>query len=318
MKRHGIFRSPNMQISYNSSFKNVSRCKSLLNAGIGSISRGLVLNYAHTRMEQDGVSPATVNREIAFLKCMLSVAVESDVLENNPIQGLKSFHEAEKREAKLTSEQASELSADLPEPVANIAELALYTGFRKENILGLRIEQIRFHDITKTGEVELIIKGGRKEIFPLGLLAVEVLQRVIGDRKQGYVFIRSKAGARYKDIPKSFYYTVRKLDFTVNGTKLRFHDLRHVFSTWLHQAGVDVDTIGHLLGHSDTVATKKYISFNRLSYGESLKVIPKIERGLECKNSTSKIGSLYSSTGKNWQGEGQVYMTSLPKAAKTS
>ena len=93
---------------------------------------------------------------------------------------------------------------------------------------------------------------------------MEVLQRVIGDRKQGYVFIRSKAGARYKDIPKSFYYTVRKLNFTVNGTKLRFHDLRHVFSTWLHQAGVDVDTIGHLLGHSDTVTQLQLKNTSRL------------------------------------------------------
>ena len=54
-------------------------------------------------------------------------------------------------------------------------ELAIYTGFRLENILGMRIESIRFHDLNSTGEIEHVVKGGKKEVFPLSPAAVEVI-----------------------------------------------------------------------------------------------------------------------------------------------
>ena len=116
-------------------------------------------------------------------------------------------------------------------PISDIVEFSIYTGFRKENILSLLIESIRFHDFTLTGEVELIVKGDRKELFPLGTAAVEVLKRVIGKRHKGYVFINSKTKTRYVSIQKPFSKAVRKQGLTVNNTKLRFHDLRHLFAT---------------------------------------------------------------------------------------
>ena len=47
------------------------------------------------------------------------------------------------------------------------------------------------------------------------------------------------------------------LRFTIdNGTKLRFHDLRHVFATWLHKAGVSLDELRFLLGHKDFFSSR--------------------------------------------------------------
>ena len=39
----------------------------------------------------------------------------------------------------------------------SIVERAIYTGFRKDDILDMRIESICIHDLTPTGEVELIV-----------------------------------------------------------------------------------------------------------------------------------------------------------------
>ena len=52
--------------------------------------------------------------------------------------------------------------------LANIVEFAIYTGIRRENILSLQIEQVQFNYIKPTGRVQLHIKGGRWESFPLG------------------------------------------------------------------------------------------------------------------------------------------------------
>jgi len=277
MSRHGVQRSGSMRMSYRSSFKNVCRCHALANSELGKVSKKLVLDYMQMRMKQDRVTPATANREAAMLKVMLSCAAEWDIICQNPIRGLKQFKEAGKREVYLTCDQASTLLEELPSTVADIVEFAIYTGFRKENILSLRIEDITFHDVQPTGHVELTVKGNRREKFPLGSLAVEILKRAIGSRTEGIVFLNPR-GTRYHSIDNSFNKAVRRLGLTVNGTKFRFHDLRHVFATWLHQEGVSLDAIRPLMGHADRATTDRYTSIDRLKAGNVLTVMPRIRK----------------------------------------
>lgn len=199
------------------------------------------------------------------------------------MKGLKLFKEAEKREVNLTSQQAALLIERLPKPLNFIVEFAIYSGFRKENILDLRIESIKFYDIkpdgnlAPEGEVELVVKGGRRERFLLGPHAVKVLKKAIEKRTQGFVFINTGTGTRYRSIHKTFDRAVRSVGLKVNGTKLRFQDLRHVFATWLHMAGVSLDTLRPLLGHRDRATTDRYASLDRLSLGSALRIMPSIE-----------------------------------------
>jgi integrase len=39
---------------------------------------------------------------------------------------------------------------------------------------------------------------------------------------------------------------------------LRFHDLRHTCASWLINAGVDLYTVGKILGHSGPQTTARY------------------------------------------------------------
>lgn len=276
MERHGNLRSRKTQASYYNSFKNICRCPELVDNEISLVTKGLVLDYMHQRIKKDGVTTATVNREAAFLKCMFAKAVEWDVIANNILHRLKLLPEAEKRDVYLSVEQAKELINELYFPLDNIVEFAIYTGFRRENILNLRIEPVRFHETTSTAEVELVVKGGKKKPFPLSSLAVEVLKRAIGDRKEGYVFINLKTQTRYVSIHKTFDKVVRKLGLTVNGTKFRFHDLRHVFATWLHREGVSLDALRTLLGHRDRATTDRYTTIDIPTVGDLLNRMPRI------------------------------------------
>lgn len=277
MKRHGSTRSPMMQRSYRTSFESFCRCPEIAGVALSTLRKVTVLGHVHARMEQDGVCAGTVNKDVAFLKCLLSRAVEWDMLERNPLEGLKLFSPGPKREVRLTVEEAGALVAALPGPIANVVEFAICTGFRRENILGLRIEAVRLHDLTPTGEVELLVKGGRRELFPLGPAATEVVTRLVGNRREGYVFLNPQTGDRCRSIHKTFDRVVRSLGLTVgDGTKLRFHDLRHVFATWLHREGVSLDKLRFLLGHRDRATTDRYTSVDRLEMGNVLSLLPRI------------------------------------------
>ncbi len=92
---------------------------------------------------------------------------------------------------------------------------------------------------------------------------------------------------------------VRNIGLTVSGTKFRFHDLRHVFATWLHQAGVSLDTLRPLMGHRDRATTDRYATIDRLSTGKVLNLIPRIEKKRQKKSLIDDQESV--NQGEKWQ-----------------
>ncbi len=236
MERHGIYRRPTMQDSYRNRFKALCRCPQLVDSALGLVSKKLVLDYINARLIQDKVACSTVHNEGSLLKKMFACAADWEFLNVNTLQGLKLPRVSNKRAVYVSQEQIGSLLQELPNGLADVVEFAVYSGFRKDNVLELRIEELNFHDLTETAEATLIVKGGRKAKLPLGPLAIEVLQRVIDNRKSGYVFLNPITGRHYRSIHKTFDRAVRKVSITVDGTKLRFHDLRHIFATWLHNA----------------------------------------------------------------------------------
>ena len=131
------------------------------------------------------------------------------------------------------------------------------------------------------------VKGGRKEVFPIGKSATELLKRVIGKRKKGFVFLNPKTQTRYVSIHKCFNKVVRKLNLTVNGTKLRFHDLRHVFCTWLLKQGVTIDVIRELVGHRNRSTTDRYATLNRVELCKYLSYLPEIKNSSQISTEAS-------------------------------
>ena len=304
--------SQNMQASYRNSFKSLSRCPQLVDVPIGDVSKAVIIDYRNLRMQQDGVKPATVNKEVDLVKGMLSRAVEWDILEYNRIHGLKRLPECEKREVDLSLEQAEQLIAALPRPVSDIAKFTIYTGLRKSEVLGLRIEDIRFEEDGDLAEASVVIKGGRRERFLLCPQAVEVVRCLTGKRRQGYVFLNCSTGTRYININKTFKRHVGKLGLTTRaGELLTIHDIRHVFATWLHQAGVPDEVVQLFLGHRDRATTDRYIYRDRKFFKDYLAALPTLSDTAQPRQKSAEAGVIHK-TGKNWQGQGDDHIRILP------
>lgn len=131
--------------------------------------------------------------------------------------------------------------------------LALNTGMRRGEVLSLQWTQI---DLTyrKIRILNAKTSSGERSI-PLNATAHALLSDLARKKISEFVFpSHRKAGQRILDLKKGFKKAVRLAG--IHG--LRFHDLRHTFATRLVQAGVDLITVQHLLGHARISMTARY------------------------------------------------------------
>lgn len=270
MERHGNMQGRKTRELYHTLMKAIRQHR-VSKIPIRLIAKKDVLAYQDARRIK--VSNATVNREVTLIKNMMNRAVEWEIIPLSLVEKVKLLPEAEKRHVILTVEQASELINKLGSALGDVVEFAIYTGFRKENILSLMIDQI---DLDR-GICRITVKGGRHEEWPLSMLAIDVIRRNIGKRTKGYVFL-SSTGTRWKSINKSFDKAVTALGLTVNGTKFRFHDLRHVYATWLRDAGVSLDAVQILMGHSERTTTERYTTVSTSGVANLTNLIPRIRK----------------------------------------
>jgi integrase len=133
--------------------------------------------------------------------------------------------------------------------------LSLHTGLRRGEVFGLT----RAYVDLVAGRVTVHgskAKSGTTRHVPLNTEARSTLEgwlaQTAGD-KDGLVF-KGKGGQRFNNVRKSWEATLK----AANIQKFRWHDLRHTFASKLVMAGVDLNTVRELLGHSDYKMTLRY------------------------------------------------------------
>jgi len=190
------------------------------------------------------VKVSTINRELAQLKAMFSKAVEWKSLEENQARGVKLFKGAIKRLRYLMPDGVQALIANCPEYLKPIVTVAVHTGMRRGEILGLEWDWIDFEKgiitltDTKNSETRIV---SMDETVKVTLRAIErkgklVFPVTVGKMKKDYDEAVKKAGLE---------------DFT-------FHDLRHTFASNLAMAGIELNDIRDLLGHKSIAMTLRY------------------------------------------------------------
>ena len=129
--------------------------------------------------------------------------------------------------------------------------LSMNTGLRRGEVFHLQWEDINFHTKTVTihgGKA----KNGHTRHIPLNTEALTTLENW-GKKSKGLVF-PNKDGNPLDNIKKAWSNHLKE----ANITNFRWHDLRHHFASRLVMAGVDLNTVRELLGHSDIKTTLRY------------------------------------------------------------
>ena len=240
------------------------------------------------RWKKAGMQPRSINRDIQRLQSVLAKAVEWGVLEKHPLLGLKAYktdkagrvrflsadEETALRAALLIREDQlraarirfntwriargfrplPERPTDLVDHLKPMVVVALNTGLRRGELFSLR-----WVDVNLDAKVLTVAaagsKSGQTRRVPLNVEALAVLTAWREPRKGkvGLVFPGAR-GARLSNINRSWRAAVKLARLN----DFNFHDLRHTFASNLVQAGVDLNTVRELLGHSEIAMTLRY------------------------------------------------------------
>ena len=196
------------------------------------------------------VSPASVNRALACLKCMFNKTIGWGKTDENPASKVKLFKENNKRIRYLEQEEMIKLLANCKGNLKTLVILALNTGMRKGEMLGLKWNDIDFkHNIIFL----LNTKNNEKREIPMNEHTRNALIGVRKHPKSQFIFY-NRNGNPLGDIKKSFFTACKKSDIL----NFRFHDLRHTFASHLVMNGVDLNTVRELLGHKSLQMTLRY------------------------------------------------------------
>jgi len=237
-----------------------------------------------------GRSRSTANRYLAYLRGLFSRAVEWDFLAEHPLRKVKQHREDASRVRYLSDDEEQRLMAALDtreeriraerdsanawrhqrgyeefpdlrtvayvDHVKPLVVLSIHTGMRRGELFGLEWADVDLvaNPPTLTVRAEMA-KGGIARHVPLNEVAQDVLKawraQTSGD---GVVFKSPVTGERLDNVRKAW----REVLADAKIANFRWHDLRHHFASRLVMAGVDLNTVRELLGHSDLKMTLRY------------------------------------------------------------
>ena len=255
---------------------------------LGDLTPWIIEKWRSARLKE-GAKAATVNRDLDDLKSSLTKAAAWGLIEANPIAGVKRSKIDAARSARfLSADEEARLRRALDEreermrrsatrrmhgaPRGNtsfcrtvrawafadylkpLVLLSLHTGMRRGELFALTWQSVDLEAgrITVHGATA---KSGRTRHLPLNSEALAVLRgwRDQAADKAELVF-SGKRGDALNNTRRSWEGVLRAARIT----RFRWHDMRHTFASNLVMAGVDLNTVRELLGHSDYKMTQRY------------------------------------------------------------
>jgi integrase/recombinase XerD len=220
------------------------------------------------------LSGESVYLEIAALRAFYRFAENEKLLPENVAENLSLPRRWKRLPKALSNSEIDQLLT--PEPKQTpphlcdqaILELAYASGLRLSELKNLRLEQLHLD----AGFINVIGKGNKERVVPVGMKAVEALNRYLASGRPELVTRRSPAnvfltsrGTPFASVTlwKRVKDRVKRAGIERNITP---HMLRHSFATHLLEHGADLRVIQELLGHANISTTEIYthVTGNRL------------------------------------------------------
>jgi len=220
----------------------------------------MIAQYEKTRLATTAtgrgrlVSPSTVANELSVLRHMLRlakrwgyIAAAPDVVLPKRPEGRLRYLDETDIGRLIAACRASRNRYLLP-----VVTIALHTGMRKGEILGLEWERI---DLSTARITLPRTKNGKPRGVPIGRAVYEALIALEpdADRRRGRLF-PDRNDRRGSQVRTAFDVALKRAGIA----GFRFHDLRHTAASHLVMRGATLQDVKEILGHSDLRMTLRY------------------------------------------------------------
>ena len=204
-------------------------------------------------------SSATVNRYLAVLSHAYTMArKEWGWVDNNPVLNVRRLKEPRGR-VRFLNDQERQRLLDASKESRNIflhpiVVLALSTGMRKGEILGLRWRDV---DLCNNRIIIHETKNGDRRAVPLVGTALQLIGKLKVNGRgsiDDFIFHSPEGSNRRCSVRTAW-------DKAIGRSKIenfRFHDLRHSTASYLAMNGASLLEIAEILGHKTLQMVKRY------------------------------------------------------------
>ena len=234
-------------------------------------------------IKQQTLSPATTERCLALLSRFFNEMAERDLPLRNPVAALdratrrrvRSTHDPRKTPFLRSKEEIRQVFLALPEHMRPVFAVGVFGGARKNEILGLRWEDVdlkrrritlhrqKVHGKNATGP----LKDNESRVIPINDTLLEILRAWKLKGPRGSQVFRSRIGtmvddhtpgkhldAAFEKLPK-----IRRITW--------YQATRHTFASHWVMDGRPIEKLKEILGHSSVTTTERYAHLRPDAYG---------------------------------------------------
>lgn len=251
-----------------------------------------------------GRSPNTVNRIYTNFRASLSKAEEWGFIDVHPLRKMKPLkmaentrvrylHPEEEKRLRLALDEREERKRQernsanawriergyptYPDPtelafmdhIKPMVLLSMNTGMRQGEVFKLTWSNVNFETkhLTVTGQTA---KSGKVRHIPLNSEAFAVLEKWREQYANDIKFVfANRQGVPFDNIKKGWAKILKAAEIE----DFRWHDLRHHFASRLVMAGVNLNTVRELLGHSSYAMTLRYAHLSAGHKAEAVELL---------------------------------------------
>jgi integrase/recombinase XerD len=224
------------------------------------------LNSYVLTMEKEGMSPATVSRNIASIKAFIFYLIKKGRLQYDPTERIKAPKVEKRPPHTLTLDQVNGLleqpSTETIKGIRDRAmlELLYATGIRVSELISIQLE-----DVNLKNKFIKCCSAGRERIVPFGNMAKQALETYITKAREDLVgAIDSRVcftNLSGEPMTRQGFWKIIKGYGKAAGIDdaITPQVLRHSFAVHMMENGADIRSIQELLGHTDVSTTQVYM-----------------------------------------------------------
>ena len=265
--------SPNTVASYCHDVESFLEAVDLAPRAIGTADIEKYLGQVTAR----GLSKRSTARLLSSLRSFFDWCVQEGEVQENPCDRVDAPKLGKYLPAVLSVEEVTAIleSVDLKKPFGKrdraILEVLYGCGLRVSEAAGLRISHVHLDE----GFVDVIGKGDKQRLVPLGEIAADAIRAYLPDRP-------TPAERRFEDIlflnrfgkplSRVSIFNLVKEQAMVAGIRKEIspHTFRHSFATHLIENGADLRIVQEMLGHESILTTEIYTHIDTKTWHKSV------------------------------------------------